>query len=301
MPRAHGLGHRSVANENGIDRRSQEPLDERGRVGVCAHEIAKRAEYCAFAENAALLEQPRCGGRQADALSLQPLERVELRAQSRVQLVGAQQLRTRRALALTRLMLRVTRVVGGAGRLRDAYRRDRGRIFRRRQVPARGFGRVEKVRLLSLERRSPHGELVTLPLRALVVEIGAVQLFAQLAEHPLTLLEIEARSAETGAHLFLSARVSAQSLVGGLEGSSELRELCRRTLQLAAHTTRNRVTFAALLLGALATGHGVPQSLFGHRDFAPERLGALALVRDQSRQLCAAGFAARPLAQRRVA
>jgi len=269
VPRAHGLAYNSVANENGVHRRAQEFLYEPGRARVGAHEIAERAEYRAFAENAALLEQARRGGGQADALSFEPLERVELRAQGCVQLVGAQQLRARRALALARLVLRIPRVVGDAGRLRDAGGRDRGRVFRCCEISTSGFGRVEKVGLLSLERRSPHGELVTLALRALVVEIGAVQLFAQIAERPLALLEIEARRAETSADLFLSARVSAESFVGGLEGSSQLCQLGGRALEFAAHATSNRIAFAALLFGALATGHGIPQSLFRNRDFAP--------------------------------
>src|SRR6266404_4270053 len=74
------LSYRSVANENGIYCRSQESLDEPGRAGVSADEIAERAKDGSLAKNRAFLQQSRRRGRQADALSLQAFERVELGA-----------------------------------------------------------------------------------------------------------------------------------------------------------------------------------------------------------------------------
>src|SRR5258706_14002457 len=100
--------------------------------------------------------------------------------------------------------------IGGGSRVGDARRSDSGRVFRRGELSAAAFGNVEKVRLFRLQSRSPCRKLVTFPFSALIVQIGSVQLFAQIAEDALTLLEIEARGAESGAHVFLSARVSGQ-------------------------------------------------------------------------------------------
>src|SRR3979411_1045757 len=124
MPRAHGLSHGSVANENGVDRRSEESLDEAGGAGVSADEIAEGAKDCALAKGAAFLEQSRCRWCQADTLSLQSLEGIELRAQPGVQLFGAQKVRACRALALTRVVERLSGIVGSTGRIDDARRRD---------------------------------------------------------------------------------------------------------------------------------------------------------------------------------
>src|SRR3977135_1124481 len=113
MPRAHCFGYATVANQNRSDRWTKDPFHERGGADVGTHKVAERAEYRAFAEDALFLEEPRRGGGQTNALPLQPLECVQLRAQRCVELLGAQQLRTCGAFALTRLVVSVARAIGG--------------------------------------------------------------------------------------------------------------------------------------------------------------------------------------------
>ena len=69
-----------------------------------------------------------------------------------------------------------------------------------------------------------------------------------------------------------------------------------RALQLAAHTPGNRISLAALLLGALTTRCGVAEAFFGDGDLAAQLLGALALIGNESRQLGAPCFGGRALA-----
>ncbi len=107
-----------------------------------------------------------------------------------MQLVGAKQIRSRGVFPLARLQSKITRVIGGSGGFGDTSRRDGGGVFRCGQIATRCLRRVEQLRLLGLECRSSRGNLRPLALTALSIEIRAVQLLAQLAQRPVTLLDI---------------------------------------------------------------------------------------------------------------
>src|SRR5436305_3176455 len=115
MPRANCFSGSTVANENRVYGRTEKALDERRGSGVGREIIAERPDDRALFEHRALLEQPRSSRCKADALPLERLQCVQLRLEGRVQLFGAEKLRARRDVALTRLLKRVARALGSGG------------------------------------------------------------------------------------------------------------------------------------------------------------------------------------------
>ena len=154
--------------------------------------------------------------------------------------------------------------------------------------------------LFALEHCSTLGDLFSFSFRTLALEIYPVQLFTQITQSALTLFEIRACLAEICADLFLMLCVNTESCLGGAERCLEIGELCRCPLQLTADSTRERVPFAALFLGALSSRHRVAQSLFGNRHLAAELLRALALIGNQSGELGTTSFGSRALGEGRI-
>jgi hypothetical protein len=211
-----------------------------------------------------------------------------------MQLLGAKEISSRGIRALARLERKITRIIGGSGGFCDTRGRDCSGIFRRRQITARCFGRVEQLRLLRFECGSSHDNLRPLALATLSVEIRAVELLAQLAQRPLTLLDVGARHAECGANFLLVPGVRAQRFVRGGERGFELRQLARRAVELSADATRDGIPLAALLFGALPARSRIAQPLLGNRNLPPQLLGTLALIGDESAKLRASGLGGRP-------
>src|SRR2546423_3186578 len=206
MPGSHGLRYGAVAHEHRVDGRAEKTLDQRCRAGVCSDEIAEGTEDRSFAEDAAFLQQPRRRWSEPDALPLQTFERVELCGETGMQFFGAEQIRACGVLPRARLLEDVASIFGGSGRLRHLRRGNRGGIFRGGKIAARRFSGVEQLTLLRLERRFPRADFVALALDALVIQVCAVQLFAQVPHRTLALLEIGAGRAQTGANFLLMAR-----------------------------------------------------------------------------------------------
>jgi len=252
VPRTNCLGNASVANENGVYRRAEESLDERRRIRIGAYEITEGAKDRSFAEDAALLEQLRCRRCESNALPLQAFEGAQLGDRRGVQLLGAEEVGTRAALPLARLHEHVARVVRGGGGLCYKRRGDRGRILRRGQFSSGCFGGVKELELLGVECRSAGRDLRTFALAALAIELGAMELLAQVAQRTLAVFHIGASDAESRANLFLVPRVRAQSFVRYSLCSLELRELTGGAIELAAHPSGGGVTFAPLFFSALA-------------------------------------------------
>jgi hypothetical protein len=211
-----------------------------------------------------------------------------------MQLLGAKEISPRGILPLARLESQITRIIGGSGGFCDTRGRDCSSIFGCRQITARCFGCIEQLRLLRFECGSPDYNLRPLALAALPVEIRAVELLAQLAQRPLTLLDVGARHAECSANFLLVPGARAQRFVRGGERGLELRQLARRAVELSADATRDSITLAALLLGALPARSRIAQPLLGNRNLTPQLLGALALIGDESAKLGASGLGSRP-------
>ena len=102
---------------------AEELLDEQRRVLIRRDEVGDRAEHGTLAEALALLEQTRRGRREADAVALELLERVDATLQRGERFVGAEQLGARERLALAGLAIGRARGLhlarrGGGRRLR---------------------------------------------------------------------------------------------------------------------------------------------------------------------------------------
>jgi len=210
-----------------------------------------------------------------------------------VQLVGAQQIRSRGSLSLAGVEGKITRVVGRNGGFGDTCRRYGRGIFCRGKIATRCLRCVEELCLLCLERRSSRDDLRPFPLTALPVEIGAVQLLAELPQCPLSVLDIGARHAERGSNFLLVPRVRAQLVIRGGERGFELRQIARRALELGAYASRYRISLASLLFRALAPRSRIAQPFFGDCNLAAQLLCALALIGDESTQLGPSGFRGR--------
>ena len=128
-----------------------------------------------------------------------------------------------------------------------------------------------------------------------------MQLFAQLSQRALTLLEIRAGGAQTAANFLFVARVRAERFIGRPQSGFELGKLGGRALQLSAHAAGDRISLAPLFLRALAARSRVAQSLLGDRDLSAKLLGALALIGNQPRELGPSRFSGGSLAQSGVA
>src|ERR1700694_825528 len=210
-----------------------------------------------------------------------------------MELVGAKEIRSRGVLPFACLESKIARVIGSDRRFRHTRRRDGCGVFRRREIAARRFRRVEELRLLCLECGSPRSNLGLLPLAALAVEISAVKLLAQLAQRPVTVLDIGTRHTERGTNLLLMSGVRAQRLVGCAEGGLELRKIGRRALELGADAARNGIALASLFFCTLTTRSRVAETLLRNGDLSAQLLGALALVGDESAELRAPGLSGR--------
>src|SRR5437899_163330 len=82
----------AIAHEHSVYGGSEKSLDECSGVGISADEVTERTEHRAFTKYSALLEQACGGGRETDSLPFKAFQRIELCAQSRVQIFGANQL-----------------------------------------------------------------------------------------------------------------------------------------------------------------------------------------------------------------
>jgi hypothetical protein len=92
VPGANPIGDIAVANEDRMNSCAEESLDEKSGILIGAKKIGKRAENSTFAESLAIAEEPRRRGSEADALSLEGLERVYPSGERRVGLVGSEKL-----------------------------------------------------------------------------------------------------------------------------------------------------------------------------------------------------------------
>jgi len=218
-----------------------------------------------------------------------------------MQLVGAKQVSSRGALALAGLRGKRTPVIGGDGGFSHTRCRDRSRIFCRREIATRCFGRVEQLSLLSLESRSARRDLGLLPLAALSVQVGAVELLAQIPQRPFALLDIGARNAQCGANFLLVPRVGIESSVRGSKRGLELRKLARRALELGANASRYLIALASLFLRTLPPRSRIAQPFLGDRNLSAQLLGAFALIGDETAQLGAPGFGGSASGERSVA
>ena len=124
-----------------------------------------------------------------------------------MQLFRAKQISTGSAVALARTLKNFAGVIRSSRRFRDSGSGDCRCVFRGSEISPCGLGRVKELCLLRLQRGPPCGQVLALPLTTLVIQFGAVQLLAQLAQRPVTLLQIRARDTELGAYLFLALRV----------------------------------------------------------------------------------------------
>jgi hypothetical protein len=167
--------------------------------------------------------------------------------------------------------------------LGDAGGGDGGRVVGGGQLSTRCLGGVKEMSLFALERRPPLRDFVSLALRALALEVCAVKLFAKLSQHSLAFLDICARCAEVRTDLLLALRMDFQRLLGRPETRLELGQLHGGSFQLTTHASGDGVALATLLLGPLATRHGIAQPLFGDRDLTAQLLRVLAGLRRASR------------------
>jgi len=56
MPHSHGIGRIAISDENSVNYRTEETLDERGGVSIGSDVVAQRADQRTFAKSIAFLE-----------------------------------------------------------------------------------------------------------------------------------------------------------------------------------------------------------------------------------------------------
>jgi hypothetical protein len=108
-----------ISHQHRVDRRAQEPLDEKRRCLIRADEIAQRSKHRALAEALALAQQSGGRRREPNALSLESVECIHLPLERGVHFVRSEQLGARRRLIACRGRSRGRRPTSSTRRRRD--------------------------------------------------------------------------------------------------------------------------------------------------------------------------------------
>ena len=287
VPETDRIGCPDVAHEHRMHRIAEEFLHEHGGALVGTDEVGKRSEHGPLAEPLPRTQERRGRGGKPDAVALQLLERVDATLERRQRLVGAEQLRSRERIALSR------RPVGQARRrqlfIRDCDRLVRGihLTLRRLELALDERERVVERCALERQRRIALLHLVELTHRALAVVLDASRALLQRAEFALGALDLLTRVDHAPADVILRLLVQRELGVRLPERLLHLRELDRGRFTFRCDAGARLLACGGFGLGALPARRGVSLPLLRHRHLAANTLHLLPLRAHEARQLVA--------------